>query len=108
MKADPFAQLRLLDLQALDTALDQLAHKRRTLPEIAEMTWLDPPVADRRDDVPLAYSYAAANTLTSDTGYSDFRPDRSGSEQRDDRTTTKRMQRVQHDNATTSQRGRAS
>jgi predicted nucleic acid-binding Zn-ribbon protein len=33
--ADPFAQLRLLDLQALDTALAQLAHRRRTLPELA-------------------------------------------------------------------------
>ena len=32
----PDAQLRLLDLQALDTALDQLAHRRRTLPELAD------------------------------------------------------------------------
>lgn len=37
MKADPEAQRRLLDLQALDTALGQLAHKRRTLPENAEL-----------------------------------------------------------------------
>jgi predicted nucleic acid-binding Zn-ribbon protein len=29
--------LRLLDLQALDLKLDQLAHKRRTLPELAEL-----------------------------------------------------------------------
>ena len=29
VKADPFVQLRLLDLQALDTTLDQLAHRRR-------------------------------------------------------------------------------
>ncbi|MGI8678895.1 MAG: zinc ribbon domain-containing protein [Jatrophihabitans sp.] len=35
MNADPATQLRLLDLQAADTALGQLAHKRRTLPEIA-------------------------------------------------------------------------
>jgi len=33
--ADPFVQLRLLDLQAADTALSQLAHRRRTLPELA-------------------------------------------------------------------------
>jgi len=37
VKADPQAQLRLLDVQAIDTALAQLAHKRRTLPEHAEL-----------------------------------------------------------------------
>ncbi|MEV4541205.1 zinc ribbon domain-containing protein [Micromonospora echinaurantiaca] len=37
MKADPQVQRRLLDLQALDTALAQLAHRRRTLPERAEL-----------------------------------------------------------------------
>ena len=50
MKADPFAQLRLLDLQALDSALDRLAHRRRTLPELAEIARLDGLVAARRDD----------------------------------------------------------
>ncbi len=37
MNADPADQLRLLDLQAADTALAQLAHKRRTLPELASL-----------------------------------------------------------------------
>ena len=37
MKASPEAQRRLLDLQAVDTALAQLAHRKRTLPEIAEI-----------------------------------------------------------------------
>ncbi|MBO4209319.1 zinc ribbon domain-containing protein [Micromonospora echinofusca] len=37
MKADPKVQRRLLDLQAIDTALAQLAHRRRTLPERAEL-----------------------------------------------------------------------
>ncbi|MFC8848134.1 zinc ribbon domain-containing protein [Micromonospora sp. NPDC057141] len=37
MKADPKVQRRLLDLQAIDTALAQLAHRRRTLPELAEL-----------------------------------------------------------------------
>ncbi|HWB38499.1 MAG TPA: C4-type zinc ribbon domain-containing protein [Rugosimonospora sp.] len=40
MKADPQAQRRLLDLQALDTALNQLAHKRRTLPQLAKLEQL--------------------------------------------------------------------
>ncbi|MEO3775508.1 C4-type zinc ribbon domain-containing protein [Micromonospora sp. B11E3] len=37
MKADPKVQRRLLDLQAIDTALAQLAHRRRSLPEHAEL-----------------------------------------------------------------------
>ena len=37
MKASPDAQRRLLDLQAIDTALAQLAHRRRSLPELAEL-----------------------------------------------------------------------
>jgi predicted nucleic acid-binding Zn-ribbon protein len=37
VKADPEAQRRLLDLQAIDTTLAQLAHRRRTLPEHAEL-----------------------------------------------------------------------
>ncbi|MEV0430448.1 C4-type zinc ribbon domain-containing protein [Micromonospora sp. NPDC050495] len=40
MKADPKVQRRLLDLQALDTALAQLAHRRRSLPELAELDTL--------------------------------------------------------------------
>lgn len=36
MKAAPEHQRRLLDLQAVDTALAQLEHRRRTLPETAE------------------------------------------------------------------------
>ncbi len=51
MKADPFAQLRLLDLQALDTALAQLAHRRRTLPELTEIDRLEALVAGSRDEV---------------------------------------------------------
>ncbi|MBM0240456.1 hypothetical protein JNW88_31330 [Micromonospora sp. ATA32] len=37
MKADPQVQRRLLDLQAIDTTLAQLAHRRRVLPERAEL-----------------------------------------------------------------------
>ena len=41
MKADPADQRRLLDLQATDTALTQLAHRRTHLPELAELEKLD-------------------------------------------------------------------
>ena len=50
MKADPEAQRRLLDLQALDTGLAQLAHKRRTLPENAELERLGKEVQALSDE----------------------------------------------------------
>jgi predicted nucleic acid-binding Zn-ribbon protein len=37
VKAAPEAQRRLLDLQAIDTTLAQLAHRRKSLPELAEI-----------------------------------------------------------------------
>jgi len=40
VKADPSAQVRLLDLQDLDSRADQLRHRRRTLPEHARLTEL--------------------------------------------------------------------
>lgn len=50
VKADPFVQLRLLELQALDSALDRLAHRRRTLPELAEIDRLEKQVDALHDD----------------------------------------------------------
>ncbi len=40
LKADPAAQLALLDLQELDSRADLLRHQRATLPELAEITAL--------------------------------------------------------------------
>jgi hypothetical protein len=51
VKADPTAQRRLLDLQAVDTALGQLAHRRRTLPELAEIEKATAALGGLRDDV---------------------------------------------------------
>lgn len=49
MRADSAAQLRLLDLQALDTVLGQLAHRRRGVPQIAELEALATRAAESRD-----------------------------------------------------------
>lgn len=49
LNASPTDQLRLLDLQALDTRLDQLAHRRRTLPEHAEIERVDARLRQARD-----------------------------------------------------------
>lgn len=40
MKADPFAQLKLLDVQELDSRQDQLRHRLATLPQIQELAAL--------------------------------------------------------------------
>lgn len=50
MKADPEAQRRLLDLQAIDTALAQLAHRRRNLPELVELTRLTAEISALQDE----------------------------------------------------------
>jgi hypothetical protein len=51
LKAAPEAQLRLLDLQELDTALDRLARRRSTLPELAEIDTVTARLAELRDVV---------------------------------------------------------
>ncbi|WP_277498907.1 MULTISPECIES: C4-type zinc ribbon domain-containing protein [unclassified Nocardioides] len=37
IKADPFAQLKLLDVQEVDSRIDVLRHQRRSLPGLAEL-----------------------------------------------------------------------
>jgi predicted nucleic acid-binding Zn-ribbon protein len=37
VKADPARQLRLLELQAIDTRMDQIAHARTRIPQLAEL-----------------------------------------------------------------------
>ncbi len=49
LNAAPADQIRLLDVQALDTRLSQLAHKRRTLPEHAEIEALNKELTQLRD-----------------------------------------------------------
>ena len=49
LKAAASDQQRLLDVQALDTRLDQLAHRRRTLPEHAALAELESEVGVMRD-----------------------------------------------------------
>jgi len=41
LKAEHQAQLRLLDLQDLDSTLDKLSHRRKTLPELATIAELE-------------------------------------------------------------------
>jgi len=51
VKADPEVQQRLLDLQARDSALARLGHRRRTLPELGVIADADTRLAALRADV---------------------------------------------------------
>jgi predicted nucleic acid-binding Zn-ribbon protein len=51
VNAEPAVQLRLLDLQALDVRLDQVEHRRRTLPQLAQINELEVRLATIRDRV---------------------------------------------------------
>ncbi|MER5514513.1 C4-type zinc ribbon domain-containing protein [Streptomyces sp. NPDC002677] len=61
MNAAPADQIRLLDVQALDVRLQQLAHKRKSLPEHAEIDSLTKDLTQLRDLL------VAAQTEESDT-----------------------------------------
>ncbi|RQN02782.1 hypothetical protein EHW97_12150 [Aeromicrobium camelliae] len=45
MKAEPSAQQTLLDLQAKDSTIAQLTHRRKSLPELAQIAELDAEIA---------------------------------------------------------------
>ena len=51
LKADTSRQWRLLDLQALDTRLSQIAHRKATLPELAELSELDAQASSLDNDL---------------------------------------------------------
>jgi predicted nucleic acid-binding Zn-ribbon protein len=54
VKASEEAQLRLLELADLDTELSRLDHRRRSLPEIAELNQLGARAAKVRDAITIA------------------------------------------------------
>ena len=51
MNAEPAVQLRLLDLQALDSRLALIEHKRRSLPQLATIADLEGRIAALRDRI---------------------------------------------------------
>jgi uncharacterized protein len=51
VRADPAVQRRLLDLAEVDTDLTRIDHRRRTLPELAEITEREAEEREKRDKV---------------------------------------------------------
>lgn len=110
MKADPFVQLRLLDLQALDSALDRLAHKRKTLPQLVEIAKLDGLLDSLRGDVVLAETAVGDLQRELDKAEADIEQVRTR-KQRDERhlnsgavTQPKQLEELQHEVATLTKR----
>ncbi|ACU95789.1 zinc ribbon domain-containing protein [Saccharomonospora viridis] len=60
MKAEPAVQRQLLDLAEVDAELARVAHRRRNLPELAEITEAEKRLRERRD------ALVAAQTTASD------------------------------------------
>jgi len=54
VKASPEAQLRLLELADLDTELNRLDHRRRSLPELAELSQLEGRAVKVKDATTIA------------------------------------------------------
>ncbi len=110
MKADPFAQLRLLDLQALDTAVDQHAHKRKNLPEMAEILRLDGLLAALRDDVVLAQTVVSDLQRELDKAEADIEQVRVRKARDEERlvsgtiTQSKQLEELQHEVGTLARR----
>lgn len=61
MKAEPAVQRQLLELAKVDAELSRVEHRRRTLPELAEIEEVEKAVRERRDA--LVSTEAAASDL---------------------------------------------
>jgi predicted nucleic acid-binding Zn-ribbon protein len=74
IRADVTAQLRLLDLQAVDSALAQLAQRRRTLPEQAVLDRLSADLADVSSDLVGAQTRVSDLELDTERAEADLEP----------------------------------
>ncbi|MEU6725338.1 C4-type zinc ribbon domain-containing protein [Nonomuraea wenchangensis] len=99
MKAAPDAQKRLLDLAELDSVADRLAHRRRTLPELAEI-----------DESSKQYARLATQVIEAETEAGDLAREQTKAESDVDavRTRADRDQKRLDSGAVTSPRDLAS
>lgn len=103
MKADPFAQLKLLDVQELDSRADQLRHQRGALPEIAEAAALGATraeLADRLRDAQIAVDDLTVEQKKADADVEQVKARRTRDRDRMDQgliTNPKDLSRMQHE-----------
>ncbi|MEZ0580413.1 zinc ribbon domain-containing protein [Nocardioides sp. MH1] len=110
MKADPSAQLRLLDLQRLDAAADQLRHQRAHLPEdaqIAELTVRRGDVLGRSRDQQIVVDDLTAAQEKADADVEQVKVRRKRDQDRIDQgliSNPKDLERMQHEMETLERR----
>jgi uncharacterized protein len=110
LKADPHAQLKLLDLQAVDARLDQLRHRRRSLPEIARIAELQTgrgDVDDRLRDARIAVDDLTTEQRKADADVEQVKARRTRDRERMDAgliTNPKDLERMQHELASLDRR----
>jgi predicted nucleic acid-binding Zn-ribbon protein len=103
LKADPHAQLKLLDLQAVDARIDQLRHQRRSLPEIARIAELETgrgDVDDRLRDARIAVEDLTVEQRKADADVEQVKARRTRDRERMDAgliTNPKDLERMQHE-----------
>lgn len=110
MKADPAAQARLLDLQALDAQVDHLRHQRAHPPEAAEIKELQGKRADvdgRLRDQRIVVDDLAVTLKKADADVEQVKVRRQRDQQRIDSGAVgnpKDLERMQHEMATLERR----
>ncbi|GAA1976410.1 C4-type zinc ribbon domain-containing protein [Nocardioides panacihumi] len=110
LKADPFAQLKLLDIQELDSRAAQLRHAQATLPETAEIAAVTAErrvVEDRTRDARVVVDDLAAAQAKAETDVEAVRTRRVRDQERMDSgavANPKDLERMQHELATLDRR----
>ena len=103
MKADPAAQERLLEVQALDARADQARHRLTTMPEVAEMTALEASraeVDDQRRDAQIVVDDLDLAQRKADNDVEQVKTRRTRDRDRVDQgliTNPKDLERMQHE-----------
>lgn len=109
MKADLTRQWRLLDLQKLDTRLDQLGHRERTLPIQAQVTEAQTAARRLSEDVVIARTALQDNARAVSKADADVqlvrdRADRDRKRLESGTGTAKELQNLQHELETLARR----
>ncbi|WP_224766102.1 zinc ribbon domain-containing protein [Nocardioides campestrisoli] len=103
LKADPAAQVRLLDVQELDSTVDQLRHRRASLPELAEIAKLETSragLADRVRDARIVVDDLTVELRKAESDVEQVRARRARDRDRMDQgliTNAKDLQRMTHE-----------
>jgi predicted nucleic acid-binding Zn-ribbon protein len=103
VKADPAAQERLLEVQALDARADQARHRLTTMPEVAEMTALEASraeVDDQRRDAQIVVDDLDLAQRKADNDVEQVKTRRTRDRDRVDQgliTNPKDLERMQHE-----------